>query len=372
MSRIRDSRKLTLQVVVTGAHLSERYGMTVYDIVNDGFSIDARVECLPVDEGHGAIAKVVGRAMPVYVDVFNKLSPDIIVVLGDRYELLPPVITAMLMKIPLAHIHGGEVTEGAVDEFIRHAITKMSSVHFAAADEYKDRLLQIGEMPDRVHMVGSPGVENINHTNFLTREELSRYLSFDLNNDFFLVSFHPETNAMSSDIKVVEEMLSAIDEFPEYNVLITYPNSDENNAVIIHKLVEYAESSRGRVLLVKSLGSQRYLSALKYAKALVGNSSSGLIEAPTLCTPAVNIGHRQDGRVRADSVIDCSGHKDAILEALRTACSAAFQNSCLNSVNPYGGGNTSKMIADVLEEVDVNTLRVKHFNDIPGLRDILL
>ena len=298
MKEIQIDDALELQIIATGAHLSPEFGLTYKVIEKDGFTIDEKVEMLLSSDTPVAVTKSMGVALIGFADALARLSPDIVVLLGDRYEILAVAEAAMVANIPIAHIHGGEITEGAIDDSVRHAITKMAHLHFVAAPEYRDRVIQMGENPAHVFEVGAIGIDNIVNMTLMSQGELEESLQFPLGEKFFLVTYHPVTVANARRSDALGNLFDALDAFPDYRVLITKSNSDAGGREINRRLDEYAALRKDRVSCYTSLGQLRYLSAMKYASAVIGNSSSGLLEAPILKTPTVNIGDRQKGRLR--------------------------------------------------------------------------
>lgn len=361
MKDIQSSDKLELQVIVTGMHLSPEFGETWKQVVGDGFAIDAKVEMLLSSDTTVGVAKAMGLGTIGFADALDRLRPDVLVVLGDRFEALAIVQAALVMRIPVAHLHGGEITEGAYDDALRHAISKMSHVHFVAAEPYRERLVRMGEQPDLVLNVGAVGLDHLLRSPRMTLAELSASLDFPLRERFLIVTYHPVTMASEDPVASCENLLAALDQFPDHQVIVTYPNADNGGRAIIPHLNEYARDRAGRVLCIPSLGFARYLAAMSYAAAVVGNSSSGIIEAPAFHVPTVNIGARQAGRLSADSVIHCEAEITPIVTAIRLALTADFSERCRVTVNPYGSGNAAGAIVHYLENNMIQT--IKHFHD---------
>lgn len=336
-----------IRVLVTGAHLSEKYGMTYKEIELDGIHIDAKIPILSEGDAPVDISRTMGNAMIGFGEYFSKGAnrPDALMVLGDRYETLAVCCTAMNERIPIIHLYGGETTEGAIDEAIRHAITKLSYLHLTSTDEYRRRVIQLGESPDRVYTVGAIGVENALKVELLNREELAQSIDFDLGEKFAMVTFHPVTLENASAKKQCEELLAALDKCENLRFVITKANADTNGQIINEMLETYAKN-RENVCLVDSLGVKRYLSALNEAVMVIGNSSSGLIEAPSFHIATVNIGDRQKGRLKAKSVIDCEPLCDDILNAIKKAGNM----DCGEVINPYGDGNTTNKIINMINQ----------------------
>lgn len=364
MQEIQSDGRMELQIIATGAHLSPEFGMTYREIENAGFVINEKVEMLLSSDTPVGVTKSMGLALVGFADAFARLMPDIVVVLGDRYEILAAAEAAMVANIPIAHIHGGEITAGAIDDSMRHAITKMAQLHFVAAPEYRKRVLQLGENPAHVYEVGAVGIDNIVGMALMPLGELEESLQFPLGDKFFLVTYHPVTIAAARQSDALQNLFDALDLFPGYRILITKANSDAGGREINRRLDEYTAARKGRVACYASLGQLRYLSAMKYASAVVGNSSSGLLEAPVLKKPTVNIGSRQQGRLRYPSVIDCAEGKDAIAEALGKAVSAEFRRGLDNMAIPYADGKIARRIKDVLRDVELEGLFQKSFFDL--------
>ena len=364
MKEIEGDSDLMLQLVVTGTHLSTAFGKTVTIIEEDGFAINERINLEIGSDSPASIARSLGLAVIGMGQAFEKLAPDIVVVLGDRYEMFAAAGAAMIARIPIAHIHGGEVTEGAIDDAMRHAITKMSHLHFVSAEDYRTRVIQLGEMPEHVVTVGAPGLDCIKNMKLMNRSRLDEDLELPTDCDFFLVTYHPETMSSRDPSDEVKEMLTALDQFPNIRVLLTGVNADLGHSAISRLLANYAAKHKERVSLHQSLGQLRYLSAMKYAAAVIGNSSSGIIEAPAIGVPTVNIGRRQHGRLRAASIIDCNGQADDISAAIRLVLNPDFRK-CLNDIDvPYGTSGASQNVKRHLKSADLATLAQKKFYDI--------
>lgn len=363
MKEIEADKDLALQLIVTGMHLSPEFGLTYKEIEKE-FKIDKKIEMLLSSDTSIGISKSMGLAQISFAEAYEELKPDIVVVLGDRYEIFSATSAAMIAKIPIAHLHGGETTEGAFDESIRHSITKMSHLHFTATDEYKNRVIQLGEHPSRVFNVGGMGIENIKRLKLLSKEEFEKSIEFKLNKKNILVTFHPVTLENSTAKEQFQELLDAIDELEETNIIFTKANSDTDGRVINKMIDEYVVKNFHKSIGFPSLGQLRYLSALQFVDAVVGNSSSGLAEAPSFKIGTINIGDRQKGRIKAESVIECKSDKISILEAFDKLYSVDFQNSLLNIQNPYGDGCASKRIVEVLKNVNLDNILKKSFYDL--------
>jgi GDP/UDP-N,N'-diacetylbacillosamine 2-epimerase (hydrolysing) len=310
------------------------------------------------------ISKSMGLAQIGFAEAYEELKPNILVVLGDRYEIFSAVSVAMIANIPIAHLHGGEITEGAFDESIRHSITKMSHLHFTATDEYKNRVIQLGEEPNRVFNFGGMGIENIKRLKLLSKEEFEKSIDFKLNKKNVLVTFHPVTLENSTAKEQFQELLDAIDELENTNIIFTKANSDTNGRVINQMIDEYVAKNSDKSIEFASLGQLRYLSALRYVDAVVGNSSSGLLEAPSFKIATINIGDRQKGRIKASSVIDCEPKKEEISKAFEEIYSKEFQEKLKNVENPYGENCLSKQIVEVLKNVNLANILKKSFYDL--------
>lgn len=337
---------LDVRVCVTGAHLSPEFGMTVNDIEKDGICIDKRIEILLSADTPSAISKTMGNAMIGFADYFAELRPDALMILGDRYELLAVCCAAMNQRIPIIHLYGGETTEGAVDEAVRHALTKLSCLHFTANENYAHRVIQMGESPDRVKIVGAMGPENAIHMEKLSKDELERALGIDLGERYAVVTFHPVTLENNTAEEQAVCLCSVMAEYPEMKFLCTKANADADGRVINAVIEKYC-TEHGNAYLFDSLGSKNYLSAVKGAEFVLGNSSSGLSEVPSLGVPTVNIGDRQKGRMRGPGVIDCAPDKESICAAIEKALSAEHRAIAAKCINPYGDGNTSTKIAEI-------------------------
>ena len=363
MDGIQQSSVLELQLIVTGAHLSPEFGLTVQEIERDGFEIDYRVEMLLSSDTSVGVTKSLGLGIIGFADALEKLKPDVLLVLGDRYEILGATTAAMVARIPIAHIHGGELTEGAIDDAIRHAITKMSHLHFVAADEYLQRVIQMGENPETVFNVGGLGVESVRRTSFLTREEVENDLGITLTSPSFLVTYHPVTLEPENTAQQFGEVLESFKMIQGAQFLFTEPNADPGGN-LIHQMISEFCATVPDAHCFKSMGQHLYLSTMAQVDAVVGNSSSGLLEAPAMGVGTVNIGNRQDRRLKAGSVIDCDPRADSVREALNRVRTKPFLNLLGDMSNPYGSGETSGSIVAVLENQDYSGLLRKVFKDL--------
>jgi len=363
MKEIENDTDLELQIIVTGMHLSPEFGLTYKEIEKD-FSVNKKIEMLLSSDTSIGISKSMGLAQISFAETYEELDPDILVVLGDRYEIFSAVSAAMIARIPIVHLHGGEITEGAFDESIRHSITKMSHLHFTATEEYKNRVIQLGEQPSRVFNVGGMGIENIKRLKLLSKEEFEESIDFKLNRKNILVTFHPVTLENSTAKDQFQELLDAIDELQDTNIIFTKANSDTDGRVINHMIDEYVSKNSSKSVAFTSLGQLRYLSALQYVVCVVGNSSSGLLEASSFKIGTINIGDRQKGRIKADSVIDCTPDKPDITKAFEKLYSHEFKEILKTVKNPYGDGCASEKIIREIKKVDLNTILKKSFYDI--------
>ena len=363
MKEIQLDKELELQLIVTGMHLSPEFGLTYKEIEKD-FKIDKKIEMLLSSDTAIGISKSMGLAQISFAETYEDLKPDIIVLLGDRYEIFSAGSAALIANIPVAHLHGGEITEGAFDESIRHSITKMSHLHFTAAEEYKNRVIQLGEHPSRVFNVGGMGIENIKRLKLLSRDEFEESINFKLNKKNILVTFHPVTLENSSAKEQFQELLNAIDELKDTNIIFTKANSDTDGRIINQMCDEYVLKNSNKSICFTSLGQLRYLSALQYVDVVVGNSSSGLIEAPSFKIGTINIGDRQKGRLSAKSIIDCDSLKSSILQAFEKLYSEEFESILINTNNPYGDGCASEKIIKELKKVDLKNILKKSFYDL--------
>lgn len=350
--------------VVTGTHLEEEYGYTVREIQQDRIPIAEQIRIFNGDYSKEGICAAMGRASVLFGEMFQRQKPDFLVVLGDRYELIPICTCAVIQGIPIAHISGGEITEGAIDDMIRHAVTKMSYLHFVACETYRKRVIQLGESPDRVFNYGDVGVENIRKMNFLSKDEIEEQLEGKLFHPYACVTFHPVTAERADIVNQMEELLACMRQMTDICFIVTMANADfQGNR--INQMWETAAESSENIKIYKSLGSKCYLSLMKDAAFVLGNSSSGIIEAPSLGIPTVNIGKRQSGRLRAESVIDCGPQREAIEAAIHRAVSAEFKETAKAAVNPYGDGDTSVKIAETLKDVLQNhEIPTKLFYDL--------
>ena len=359
MKKIQSSDCLELQVVATTMHFSEEFGNTYKQIEKDGFFIDEKIENLLSSDSKTSIAKSTGLATILLSDAFSRLNPDVVLILGDRFETHAAATTAMLMNIPIAHIHGGEITEGAIDEKIRHSITKMSSLHFTSTDEYRNRVIQMGESSDTVFSVGAPGIDNIINMNLLSKDKLEDELSWGIIGTTALFTYHPETLSVVDIKKEIKKILEIINN-SNINVLFTYSNSDNGGRLINNEIEVFASKNKDRYLVAKSLGQKKYLSAMKHLDFVIGNTSSGIIEAASFHRPVINIGNRQLGRLQSGNVIDTT--IEELEESINKAMSKDFIEYCNKVENVYGNGGVDIKVVTLLESQSLNT--IKKFNDL--------
>ena len=363
MRLVNEDKDLRLQVIATNMHLMPEYGETYKEIEKDGFIIDKKVYMhKPSDDAHGIISSM-AEEMQGMNDALSELKPDILVLLGDRYEILVAAQVALIHRVPIAHIHGGEVTEGAFDDAIRHSVTKMSSLHFTSCEEYRHRVIQMGEQPSRVFDVGSLGVENIKAVPLMTKDELETSLDFKIDTQTILVTYHPVTLG-GDPAKDIREFLDALDLFKDLKVIFTMPNSDTGRDAIALAVENYVEKHSNSAKAYTSLGLRRYLSTLQFVKAAVGNSSSGIIEVPSFGIPTLNIGDRQKGRLASESVVNCGTSKDEVIAGLKLCLSEEMQKAAKTYENPYAKPDTANLIYQELKNVELAGLNLKTFYDL--------
>ena len=362
---LRNDPDIELQVCVTGMHLSKKYGSTFQEIENDGFVINKKIDCDLSSDTTSAISKATGQVIVGFGEALDELKPDLVLVVGDRFEIFGAVSAAAISNIPIAHCHGGELTIGAFDDSFRHAITKMSHIHFCASLEYKTRILQLGENPNLVFITGALGIENINKLNLLKRQDLETRINFTFGKKNLIVTYHPVTRERESSGSQIKSLLLALSRIEDTHLIFTMPNADTDNHIIIDEINKFVDSRKNSAIAITSMGNQNYLSALQYVDGVVGNSSSGLIEAPSFKVGTVNLGSRQNGRIRAESIIDCKIDTDEIVEAINHLYSKEFVQKLRQSNNPYDHGNASDKILSIIKELDLQPLTKKHFFDLP-------
>ncbi|MDD3944614.1 MAG: UDP-N-acetylglucosamine 2-epimerase [Bacteroidales bacterium] len=365
LAAIKNDPELILQIIATNQHLSKLQGETYKEIEQDGFTIRYKVYMADdkAPDNANSIAKSIGRGVSGFADAFDILRPDLLLILGDRYEMLAVVSTALIYKIPIAHLHGGEITEGAFDDAIRHAITKMSHLHFTSTEAYRKRVIQLGEQPERVFNVGALGVENVINNEFMSKEEIEQSLNFQLTDKCFLCTYHPVTLSDISSEEQVFNLLEALDNYNDYHIIFTYSNSDTNSQIIIKRIQEYVDKNPERCMSIPSLGQIRYFSVLKYMKAVIGNSSSGIVEVPSFGIPTLDVGDRQKGRIAPDSVIHCGYSIAEINEGLKKVLE---YKTVLEPIerNLYHKPGTCDAILKILKTYPLRNIVQKHFYDI--------
>jgi len=364
MEEIRGDDALSLQVIVTGMHLSPEFGLTYKEIENDKFKINERIEILLSSDSPVGISKTMGLAMGGFAEAYGRLSPDIVVVLGDRFEIFSAIAAALVCRLPTAHIHGGELTEGAIDDAFRHSITKMSCLHFTALEEYRKRVIQLGESPDRVFNVGALGLDNIKRVKLLSGTALEKKFALKFDRRNLLITFHPVTVEKNLSEEQFKNLLGVLDELKNTALIFTKANADMDGRIINKMIDRYVSDNSRKAVAFTSMGQQGYLSAMGCVDAVVGNSSSGIIEAPSFRIGTINIGDRQKGRVRAKSVIDCRPARKSIRNAISKLYSAEFQEKLKGVVNPYGNADAAKKIRTILRDYQINNILKKSFFDI--------
>lgn len=364
MKGISNDPALMLQLVVTGTHLSKKHGKTVSEIEKAGFSIDETVSMDLDDDAAAAVVRATGQCLSGMASALKRLQPDLLVLLGDRYEILATAFAALILRIPIAHIAGGEMTEGAMDEAIRHAVTKMAHLHFPAAEDYRRRIIQLGEDPARVRTVGAMALDNLEHLDLIDRQTLFKSLGIEPHSPILLITYHPVTLERSEPATGIAALLDALTDFPCHWFIFTGVNADPGNDIISRAIHEFAEDQKNRTIVTESLGQRRYLSAMKHTDAVVGNSSSGIVEAPALGVPTVNIGERQRGRLRAPLVLDCPEQSEAISATIKAAIEPEFREKNRGAAYPFGTAGATGRILDVIRDVPLDDLLMKRFHDI--------
>lgn len=359
IKKLLSDKYFKVQLCVTGMHLSPEFGLTYKQIEEDGIKIDKKIEMLLSSDSASGVSKSLGLGVIGFADAFSDLKPDIVLLLGDRFEIFAAATAAMIAKIPIAHCHGGEATEGLIDEPIRHSITKMSQLHFTSTEEYRKRVIQLGEQPNRVFNVGALGIENINKLKLLNKLDFEKSIGFKLLKYTFLITFHPVTLEKSTAEEQFKNLLSSIKRFSNTTFIFTMPNADNDGRVIIKLIQDFVANNKSVSIAFTSLGQLRYLSAIKHADVVLGNSSSGLIEVPSFKKPTINIGDRQRGRVCGPSIINCKPNKKDITESIIYALSESFNKKIIEEVNPYGNKNSSIEIVRILKKIAVNDNLVK-------------
>ena len=365
MQGIKDEPELTLQIIATGMHLSSEFGLTYHEIEKDGFQIDRKVEILMSSDTSVGIAKSMGLGLIGFSDVLIELKPDLILVLGDRFEIFSAVSAALVARIPVAHLHGGETTEGAFDEALRHSITKMAHFHFVAAMEYRQRVIQLGEQPERVFLVGGLGIDNIQRLKLLNRAELEASIDFKFGHRNLLITFHPVTLENSTATDQMAELLEVLAGLTDTRLIFTMPNADNDGRALI-KMVQQFVAQHPNARVFPSLGQLRYLSCIAQVDGVLGNSSSGLTEVPSFKKATINIGDRQRGRLQAASVINCEPTSKSIQVAIKKLYSEDFQANLSQVQNPYGDGGASEKIVKIIKECAIEGIAKKSFYDLPA------
>ena len=361
---VKNSSLLDLQLIVTGMHLSTDHGLTYKEIEECGFKIDKKIETVLASDTPSSITKSAGLGLIGFAQSFRELNPDCLVILGDRYEVFVCAIAALFFKIPIVHIHGGELTRGSFDDAIRHSITKMSWFHFVASEEYKDRVIQLGENPKNIRNVGGLGVDAIKKLKLLDKSELKQKKLINFGEKNLLITFHPSTLDVKSTKSQIENLVSSLEVLENCYLIFTMPNSDPDSKIIKSVIANFVEKNKKRAIFFESLGQRNYLSVLQFVDGVVGNSSSGLLEAPSFKIGTINIGNRQDGRLKSKSVIDCDSTKESISFALKQLFSNDFKKRLKSVKNPYGEGNASIKIIKFLEKVKIPISIEKRFFDI--------
>jgi GDP/UDP-N,N'-diacetylbacillosamine 2-epimerase (hydrolysing) len=363
MAEIEADSELTLQIIATGMHLSAKFGLTYREIENDGFRINRKIEILGNTDRNTDVSNAIANSIIGCADAFQELQPDLVILLGDRFEIFAAATAAHVANIPIAHIHGGELTEGSIDEAFRHSITKMSHLHFVAASEYRDRVIQLGENPDMVFLVGGLGVDSIKKITLLDRESLESSLGLKLSSRNLLVTFHPDTLENRTSALQMAELLDALSKLVDTTLIFTMPNADAGGLELIEMIEEFVKNHVNSHSFT-SMGQHRYLSCIAQVDGVVGNSSSGLTEVPTFNVGTINIGDRQKGRLKAASVIDCQPSSQDITRALSILYSKEFQRILSNIENPYGEGGANRRILEVIRKTDVSMLLKKQFYNL--------
>lgn len=362
MRKIKLSKKLKLQLIVSGAHLSKKFGNTWKQIKIDGFKINEKVDILVSGNNPSKVLKTVSNGLVRFTKSLKNLSPDFLVILGDRSEAFSIAQVALFLNIKIVHLHGGELSEGSYDDTIRHCLTKMAKIHFPICDQYKNRIIQMGESPKNVFNFGSLGVERLLNKSYLSKKDLRKLINFNFEKPYFVVCYHTATNSIENSEQTIKNILKSLEFYCDFNVFISYPNHDNGNDKIIKFLEYYATKENNKVFLSKYVVNDHFLSVLKCSEGIIGNSSSGLIEAPSLKIPTINVGNRQKGRLRAKSVIDCDEKVNSIKRSIRKAISKKFKNEILDFKSPFEKDSTSFKIVKKLENYDDNS--INSFNDL--------
>ena len=366
MKMVQDDADTQLQIIATNMHLSPKYGNTYQEIEKDGFTIDRKIPIIDDNDKDSAVTTVksMAKALAGFADAYDELKPDMVVVLGDRYEILAAATAALIERIPIAHLYGGEITEGAYDDAIRHSVTKMSHLHFTSCEEYRHRVIQLGEQPDHVFNVGSIGVENIKMLPLMSKDEIEKEIGFAIDDHTILVTYHPVTLGNRTVKEDIDDFIAALDEKKDLRIIFTMPNSDTGGQAIVEAINAFVDKNHQRAKAFKSLGVLRYLSVMQQVAAVVGNSSSGLVEVPSFKIPTLNIGDRQKGRMAADSVFNCKTDKQSVLKGLDIVLSEEFRQKAAAIHNPYDKEGTAQAMFNVIRTYPLDSLNQKHFYDI--------
>jgi GDP/UDP-N,N'-diacetylbacillosamine 2-epimerase (hydrolysing) len=363
MEDIKNDPDFVLQVIATGMHLSPEFGLTYKEIERDGFEIDRKIEVLTSSDTPVGITKSMGLGLVGFAESLSQLKPNLLIVLGDRYEIFSAVAAALIARIPVAHIHGGEITKGVVDDAIRHSITKMAHLHFVASEEYRQRVIQLGEQPHHVFCVGGVGIDSINRLPLMTREEFEDSINFKLGKKNLLITFHPVTLEENTAKEQLSELLAALGSLKNTKLIFTLPNADTEGRALIQLINGFVSHNHNSCAHI-SLGQLRYFSCMAHVDGVVGNSSSGLLEAPSFKKGVINIGDRQRGRIQAKSIINCEPNRESIRAAITKLYSSNFQKSLQGVVNPYGSGGASSKILSIVKGISLEGLIKKQFHDI--------
>ena len=359
---IANDNELQLQLIATGMHLSPEFGYTLNEITEAGFMVDKKVECLLSSDSSIGVSKTIALAISGFADALAELTPDLVVVLGDRTEILGAVIATAMVNIPIAHLHGGETTEGAYDEAIRHSITKFSHLHFTSTEAYRKRVIQLGEQPEKVLNVGAIGLDAIKKLKLLNKEEFENSIGFKLKKRNVLITYHPVTLEKEAPIETFENVLTALDELTDTALIFTHANSDKNGRIINKMITEYVSSHKDKAVEFKSLGQLRYLSALQYVDFVIGNSSSGILEVPVFYIPTINIGDRQRGRICNESVINSNNSLEDIKKSITFALDKTFREKIQQQKLLYGNGTAAEKILQIIKEHNHISIKKSFYN----------
>ena len=359
---IANDKELQLQLIATGMHLSPEFGYTLNEITEAGFMVDKKVECLLSSDSSIGVSKTIALAISGFADALAELTPDLVVVLGDRTEILGAVIATAMANIPIAHLHGGETTEGAYDEAIRHSITKFSHLHFTSTEAYRKRVIQLGEHPDTVFNVGAIGLDAIKKLPLLDKASFEQAIGFKLKERNILITYHPVTLEKEAPIETFENVLTALDELTDTTLIFTHANSDKNGRIINKMITEYVSSHKDKAVEFKSLGQLRYLSALQFVDFVIGNSSSGMTEVPAFYIPTINIGDRQKGRINCESVINSNNSLEDIKKSITFALDKTFRKKIQQQELLYGNGTAAEKILQIIKEHNHISIKKSFYN----------